>query len=712
MKFSTKRIVSLVLSLLMCLSVFVFVPSVAETDLEALAASKLALSNGSKYVIDGAYLRNVGELTKVSSLVAGFSNSSVSVFGIDGAQLSSGDIAGTGATVSLMENGNKADTLTVIVLGDVSGDGEVNATDYLQIKAKFYGTLTLSDAAYSAADTDGDYIINANDYIRVKSYFVGDFQFPTIEPDESSADSSDVTSEPSSEEESSEEEIGSETRTNYAYEKSYTVAGDFLEGKPDNGTILTNGIIPTAEATGATVAFVGTGATNTVTINLGAKYIDINEIVVSGVVESGNRQYGSVTLSVSTNGSSYTALSGYSTSTSTVGSTTKYTYKLASATTAKYVRVTIVSSNYVLTLGEIEVYGGNAPAVEEPDPTPMPTDDKLFIAKIGDMYTDAENSTVLIFPGASVQSLYAYKLYAEYDANVNGYVVKIMAASHRSYFQTVPSNGIGIVFNFNPGEILGRNFARDQYAVWTKIRPGDIIRPSGINVSNKTADFTGSIKNNNLMTNAYFTVEYAPRNIPQTLYNGKTIVALGDSVTENGGWVESVSDLIGTTIINSGISGNTTTDCLARFDRDVAVYNPDIVLIMLGLNDVLPWSYSNENLNTYRRELGQLYDKCAAIGAKVIFMVPNDFKIDQLDYYSRYGAYGGLAYVYSQFRSAMKSVAAEKGCHCIDIYTPFHNTGDVYGHLIDTVHPNDYGYEIFKETISTYMLNNQASICG
>ena len=39
-------------------------------------------------------------------------------------------------------------------------------------------------------------------------------------------------------------------------------------------------------------------------------------------------------------------------------------------------------------------------------------------------------------------------------------------------------------------------------------------------------------------------------------------------------------------VTNSGISGNTSRDLLARFDRDVVQLNPDWVSICIGINDV------------------------------------------------------------------------------------------------------------------------------
>ena len=38
-------------------------------------------------------------------------------------------------------------------------------------------------------------------------------------------------------------------------------------------------------------------------------------------------------------------------------------------------------------------------------------------------------------------------------------------------------------------------------------------------------------------------------------------------------------------VINSGISGDTTEGALKRVERDIISYNPDLVVVSLGLND-------------------------------------------------------------------------------------------------------------------------------
>ena len=63
-------------------------------------------------------------------------------------------------------------TYTVVVLGDVNGDGEVRATDYMRIKSHIMGETTLDDLQMLAADINCDGEVRATDYMRIKSYIM------------------------------------------------------------------------------------------------------------------------------------------------------------------------------------------------------------------------------------------------------------------------------------------------------------------------------------------------------------------------------------------------------------------------------------------------------------------------------------------------------------------------------------------------------------
>jgi acyl-CoA thioesterase-1 len=87
-------------------------------------------------------------------------------------------------------------------------------------------------------------------------------------------------------------------------------------------------------------------------------------------------------------------------------------------------------------------------------------------------------------------------------------------------------------------------------------------------------------------------------------FSGDTkLLFIGDSITDCGrqqdpehigsGYVRQIRDLLsardpGTAprVINRGISGNKVTDLKARWERDVINEAPDVVSIMIGINDV------------------------------------------------------------------------------------------------------------------------------
>lgn len=70
------------------------------------------------------------------------------------------------------ESGTKTYTLTVIVTGDLNGDGNVTITDMLMIKSAILGEQ-LSDTAAAAADINYDGKITITDFLKVKSCLLG-----------------------------------------------------------------------------------------------------------------------------------------------------------------------------------------------------------------------------------------------------------------------------------------------------------------------------------------------------------------------------------------------------------------------------------------------------------------------------------------------------------------------------------------------------------
>ena len=110
------------------------------------------------------------------------------------------------------------------------------------------------------------------------------------------------------------------------------------------------------------------------------------------------------------------------------------------------------------------------------------------------------------------------------------------------------------------------------------------------------------------------------------------IVCFGDSVTGvyyHTGNRRAWCDLVGLSLrqiypgahpemINAGVSGNSTADGLRRMDTDVLRDQPQLVIAMFGLNDVV-----RVPPEVFRANLRQIVQRSRAAGAEVILMTPN-----------------------------------------------------------------------------------------
>ena len=103
-----------------------------------------------------------------------YNNSSILAKDINGRELSDSDILGTGTVVSINDsNGNNLLRYTVVVKGDVNGDGKATAADYVKIKNHIMGTDSVSDTQKLGADANGDGKVSAADYVVIKNHIMG-----------------------------------------------------------------------------------------------------------------------------------------------------------------------------------------------------------------------------------------------------------------------------------------------------------------------------------------------------------------------------------------------------------------------------------------------------------------------------------------------------------------------------------------------------------
>lgn len=135
----------------------------------------LAVDSYSGCSISDTYLLGVALNTEYKNFLALLNRTvGVSVKNSQGTVKTSGILV-TGDIVEKSVNGTVADTKTIVIDGDVNGDGKITASDYLSIKRAYLNTFTLSGAFFKAACITNGTSITAGDYLKIKRNFLGTF---------------------------------------------------------------------------------------------------------------------------------------------------------------------------------------------------------------------------------------------------------------------------------------------------------------------------------------------------------------------------------------------------------------------------------------------------------------------------------------------------------------------------------------------------------
>ncbi|MCY2952016.1 MAG: SGNH/GDSL hydrolase family protein [Planctomycetota bacterium] len=194
----------------------------------------------------------------------------------------------------------------------------------------------------------------------------------------------------------------------------------------------------------------------------------------------------------------------------------------------------------------------------------------------------------------------------------------------------------------------------------------------------------------------------APSDSPKELQlqQANTIVAIGDSITQGGGYLRDIDavlaqqypDLKIPKVINVGISGQKAEDLVKRFDKDVVQRKPAFVTLSIGINDVwhrLNKPHDEKVLAAYRDNVAEMVDAAQAAGIKVILLAPTLISEDP----AADGNQRLLMYI-----AAEKQIAADKKCQFVDLHAMFlhalkHKPADEKGNWItsDGVHMNPRG---------------------
>lgn len=151
----------------------------------------------------------------------------------------------------------------------------------------------------------------------------------------------------------------------------------------------------------------------------------------------------------------------------------------------------------------------------------------------------------------------------------------------------------------------------------------------------------------------------------------------------------------GLSFVNKGISGNHIRDLYARMHEHIINIEPDILSILIGINEV--WSKMNENTGTvepqrfetiYRLMLDEIQEKLPK--TKIILIEP--FLVNNPSLKGGYDAW--LAYA-KPLQEVVAKVAKEYNCSYIPMQEEFNRLAEIapMNHWIwDGIHPTEAGH--------------------
>ena len=154
-------------------------------------------------------------------------------------------------------------------------------------------------------------------------------------------------------------------------------------------------------------------------------------------------------------------------------------------------------------------------------------------------------------------------------------------------------------------------------------------------------------------------------------------------------------------VINAGVSGNSTTQALARIRSDVLDRKPHLVAVMFGMNDMV-----RNPPNIFHDNLVSIVQQCRGAGSEVLLMtsnaiLPEDARRPE----------GRL----EEFVQIVRDVGRELKAPVADCYRAYADvrraSRRAFGEIMsDTIHPNMRGHKIFAEEVAYAISGRRVSL--
>lgn len=171
------------------------------------------------------------------------------------------------------------------------------------------------------------------------------------------------------------------------------------------------------------------------------------------------------------------------------------------------------------------------------------------------------------------------------------------------------------------------------------------------------------------------------------------------------------------TVINAGINGHNVVELIQRLDKDCLSNNPQMVVLMVGTNDMLNEAklLTTHQYQQYYEELIKAIQEKARL---VIMTIPpvNDEYIINRQPPETYKSESPTDKVKAA-NNAIKQLAERYNCHLIDLYSILENQGgstravdslfqnEANFGIADGVHPTANGYKVIGNAVYDVLKN-------
>lgn len=180
----------------------------------------------------------------------------------------------------------------------------------------------------------------------------------------------------------------------------------------------------------------------------------------------------------------------------------------------------------------------------------------------------------------------------------------------------------------------------------------------------------------------------------------ENIVFFGDSITEGYNVKEFFEEY---RVVNSGISGHTTENLIERIDSDLYDYNPSIVVIQIGTNDIRSGIKDEDIINNIKKIIKGIRKNRHNARILIESIYPLNREMD-LEYWKDVNTDYNNKHII-KINNELKKICKKEHIKYIDVYNKLlddnGNLKNIYSK--EGLHLNDLGYYKVTKVIKEYL---------